>query len=101
MKRRALLAAGTAATGALAAPAIAQSARRWNMVMPWPRLTPGVGVAAEKFAQRVGAMSDGRLEIKLFAAGELVPAFGGFDAVQSGAVQIAHGTPNYTNRPRD
>lgn len=95
MKRRALLAAGTAATGAIATPAIAQGLTRWNMVMPWPRLTPGVGVAAEKFAQRVGAMSGGRLEIKLFAAGELVPAFGGFDAVQSGAVQIAHGTPYY------
>ena len=95
MRRRALLAAGTAAGGAMAAPAIGQGLIRWNMVMPWPRLTPGVGVAAEKFAQRVGAMSGGRLEIKLFAAGELVPAFGGFDAVQSGAVQIAHGTPYY------
>lgn len=94
MKRRALLATGAAA-GAITAPAIAQGLTRWNMVMPWPRLTPGVGVAAEKFAQRVGAMSGGRLEIRLFAAGELVPAFGGFDAVQSGAVQIAHGTPYY------
>jgi TRAP-type mannitol/chloroaromatic compound transport system substrate-binding protein len=95
MRRRGLLAAGAAATGAIAAPAVAQDVTRWNMVMPWPRLTPGVGVAAEKFAQRVTAMSGGRLEIKLFAAGELVPAFGGFDAVQSGAVQIAHGTPYY------
>jgi TRAP-type mannitol/chloroaromatic compound transport system substrate-binding protein len=97
MKRRGLLAAGaaSAAAGAIAAPAVAQGVIRWNMVMPWPRLTPGVGVAAEKLAQRITAMSGGRLEIKLFAAGELVPPFGGFDAVQSGAVQIAHGTPYY------
>jgi TRAP-type mannitol/chloroaromatic compound transport system substrate-binding protein len=94
MKRRALLATSVAA-GAVAAPAVAQGIVRWNMVMPWPRLTPGVGTAAEKFAQRVTAMSGGRLEIRLFAAGELVPPFGGFDAVQSGAVQIAHGTPYY------
>jgi TRAP-type mannitol/chloroaromatic compound transport system substrate-binding protein len=97
MRRRHLLAAATAtsAAGALSAPALAQGAIRWNMVMPWPRLTPGVGVAAQRFAERVGAMSGKRLEIKLFAAGELVPPFGGFDAVQSGAVQIAHGTPYY------
>ena len=63
MKRRALLATGAAA-GAITAPAIAQGLTRWNMVMPWPRLTPGVGVAAEKFAQRVGAMSAGRLDRK-------------------------------------
>jgi TRAP-type mannitol/chloroaromatic compound transport system substrate-binding protein len=94
MKRRAVLVTGTA-LGGLAAPAVAQGRTRWNMVMPWPRLTPGVGVAAQRFADRVGAMSGGRLEIRLFAAGELVPAFGGFDAVQTGAVQIAHGTPYY------
>src|SRR3954447_21560801 len=94
MRRRALLAAGAAAR-AVAAPAVAPGLTRWNMVMPWPRLTPGVGIAAEKFAERVNAMSGGRLALKLYAAGELVPAFGGFDAVQSGAVQIAHGTPYY------
>lgn len=97
MKRRELIATGAAGAVAttVAAPAIAQGTKRWNMVMPWPRLTPGVGVAAEKFAERVTAMSGGRLEIRLFAAGELVPPFGGFDAVQSGAVQIAHGPPYY------
>jgi TRAP-type mannitol/chloroaromatic compound transport system substrate-binding protein len=94
MQRRSVLAAGVA-VGAVATPAVAQGITRWNMVMPWPRATPGVGVAAERFARRVTAMSGGRLEIRLFAAGELVPAFGGFDAVQSGAVQIAHGTPYY------
>ena len=49
MKRRGLLAAGaaSAAAGTIAAPAVAQGVIRWNMVMPWPRLTPGVGVAAE------------------------------------------------------
>ncbi len=98
MKRRAaVLSAGTAAAAAsaLAAPAVAQGTLRWNMVMPWPRLTPGVGVAAQRFVDRVRAMSGDRLQIRLFAAGELVPPFGGFDAVQSGAVQIAHGTPYY------
>lgn len=97
MKRRALIATAAAGmtAGTVAAPAIAQDVIRWNMVMPWPRNTPGVGVGAQRFADRVNAMSAGRLEIKLYAAGELVPPFEGLDAVQSGTADIAHGTPYY------
>lgn len=97
MQRRDLIAgagAGAVAAG-LAAPAIAQSRVRWTMVMPWPKATPGVGINAERFAQRVAAMSGGRIEIKLYGAGELVPPFQVFDAVVSGTAQIAHGTPYY------
>lgn len=97
MKRRDLVTAGTLglATATLAAPAVAQGRVAWNMVMPWPRNTPGVGTGAQRFVDRVNAMSGGRLEIKLFAAGELVPPFEGLDAVQSGTADIAHGTPYY------
>ncbi|HET6467909.1 MAG TPA: TRAP transporter substrate-binding protein [Geminicoccaceae bacterium] len=97
MRRRHLIAtaAGGLAATPLAAPALAQDAVRWNMVMPWPRNTPGVGTGAERFAERVNAMSGGRLELRLFGAGELVPPFEGLDAVQSGTADIAHGTPYY------
>ncbi|MDF1587389.1 TRAP transporter substrate-binding protein [Marinimicrococcus flavescens] len=97
MQRRNFIttAAAGAATAGMAAPAAAQAKFRWNMVMPWPRSTPGVGVNAERFAQRVTAMSGGRIEIKLYGAGELVPPFGVFDAVHTGTAQIAHGTPYY------
>lgn len=97
MKRRTFLArGGVAATAtAIAAPAPAQGRIVWNMTMPWPRNTPGVGVNAQRFAERVNRMSNGRLEIRLFAAGELVPPFEGLDAVQSGAADIAHGTPYF------
>ena len=54
-----------------------------------------MGVNAQRFADRVQAMSGGRIEIKLYAAGELVPPFQCFDAVQTGTAQIAHGTPYY------
>ena len=63
--------------------------------MPWPRNTPGVGVNAQRFADRVQAMSGGRIQIKLFAANELVPPFEVLDAVQSGTADIAHSTPYY------
>jgi TRAP-type mannitol/chloroaromatic compound transport system substrate-binding protein len=97
MKRRDVLAASTAtaAVAGLAAPAISQGLTEWNMVMPWPRNTPGVGVNAERFAQCVNDMSGGRLVIKLFAAGELVPPFEGLDAVSSGTADCGHAPPYF------
>ena len=99
MKRRAFVKgaglAAAAGTATLAAPAIAQQRFEWNMVMPWPKGSPGVGVNAERFVSRVNEMSGGRLVIKLFAAGELVPPFESFDAVQSGTADLLHGTPYY------
>jgi len=99
MRRRDILAAGAATAGAttagLAAPAIAQGITEWNMVMPWPRGTPGVGVNAERFATRVTEMTGGRLAINLFAAGELVPPFEGLDAVSSGTADCGHAPPYF------
>jgi TRAP-type mannitol/chloroaromatic compound transport system substrate-binding protein len=100
MKRRdfvkgAGLATAAAASTTLAAPAIAQERIEWAMVMPWPKGAPGVGVNAERFVERVRVMSGGRLMIKLYAAGELVPPFESFDAVQSGTADLLHGTPYY------
>src|SRR3546814_6185277 len=84
-----------AAAGGLAAPAIAQERIEWAMVMPWPKGAPGVGVNAERFIERGQAMSGGRLTIKLYPAGELVPPFESFDAVQGGTADILHGPPSY------
>jgi TRAP-type mannitol/chloroaromatic compound transport system substrate-binding protein len=97
MQRREFVGAAATgiAAGALAAPAIVQAREQWNMVMPWPRNTPGVGVGAQRFADDVNVMSEGRLEITLFAAGELVPPFESLDAVQQGAADMAHGTSYY------
>jgi TRAP-type mannitol/chloroaromatic compound transport system substrate-binding protein len=97
MLRRSFIATSAVGTAgaALAAPAVAQERHRWNMVMPWPRNTPGVGINAERFAERVQTMSGGRIEIRLYGAGELVPAFEVLDAVQGGTADIAHGTPYF------
>src|SRR3546814_7284316 len=89
MKRRAFLKAGgagvaTAAATTLAAPAIAQDIRQWKMVTAWPKNLPGPGVAAQLLADRITALSGGRIEVKLYAAGELVPGRGVFDAVSEG-----------------
>ena len=97
MKRREFLTAAAAGAGAaaLAAPAIAQGRVEWRMVTCWPRNLPAIGVGAQRIADAVGDMSDGRLTIKLYSAGELVPAFEAFDAVRDGVAECCHDAPYY------
>ena len=101
MKRREFLSgaavagAGAAAASTLATPAIAQDRRELKMVTTWPKNFPGLGTSAERLAQRITAMSGGRLTVKVFAAGELVPPFEAFDAVSSGTADLYHGAEYY------
>jgi len=89
------LAAAGAAAGAFPAPAIAQEVRRLRMVTSWPKGAPGVGVNAERFARRLELLSGGRIEVRFFAAGELVPPFEVLDTVSAGTAELAHSTPYY------
>lgn len=84
-----------AAAGTVAAPAIAKERIEVNMVSTWPRDFPGLGTGAQRFAERVTAMSDGRIKINYFAAGERVKAFDVFDEVAGGNAQIYHGAEYY------
>jgi TRAP-type mannitol/chloroaromatic compound transport system substrate-binding protein len=81
-----------AAAGALAAPAVARAdaPKRWRMVTSWPRNLAGPGVSARRLAERINAMSGGRLVVEVFAAGEIVPALATFDAVSTGVAEMAH-----------
>ena len=89
--RRAVLTSGAAlGAGTLAAPAIAQERIEWRMVTTWPKNAPGVGVNAQRLADKIGRMSDGRLTVRLYAAGELVPPFESLGAVQQGDAELAH-----------
>ena len=65
------------------------------MTTTWPKDLPGLGTAAQRLADRVNAMSDGQMEIQVYASGELVPAFEAFDAVASGNVDMYHGADYY------
>lgn len=97
MKRRDFLstAAIAGAAAPLASPAIAQDVRQWKMVTAWPKNLPGPGVAAQMLADRITALSGGRIEVKLYAAGELVPGRGVFDAVSEGTAELYHAVPAY------
>ncbi len=67
----------------------------WRMVTTWPKNLPGMGVAPETIANMVRKMSNGRLDIKVYGAGEIVPALEVFEAVSQGAVQMGHGAAYY------
>ncbi|HPF24527.1 MAG: TRAP transporter substrate-binding protein [Hyphomonas sp.] len=87
--------ANPSSTPLLGAPAISRNRRRLNMVTTWPKGLPGLGEAAERVARRIMEMTDNVIEVKVFAAGELVPAFECFDAVANGSADMYHGAEYY------
>ncbi len=87
---------GTAAAAStLAAPAVAQERIEMAIVSTWPRDFPGLGTGAQRFAQRVSDMTDGRIQVQYFSAGERVGAFDSFDEVASGNAQAYHAADYY------
>ncbi len=68
---------------------------RWNLVTSWPPGLPGLGLGAENLAKRIEKASSGRLKIRVYAGGELVPALEVFDAVRAGTAQMGHDAAYY------
>jgi len=83
--------AGLGAASLIAAPSIARAqTMKWRMVTSWPKRLPGPGMSAERVASRIRTLSGGRIDITVYAAGEVVPAFGVLDAVGNGVADIGH-----------
>ena len=105
MKRRLFLkkaGLGLAAGAAVSAPAIvgAQAPAglptiTWRMPTSWPKSLDTLFGGAELVARRVAEITDGKFQIRAFAAGEIVPATQVLDAVQAGTVEIGHTAPYY------
>ena len=104
MKRRqfvgSLAAAGLAACsrqdGGNAAPAARfEEQFEWSIATSWPPKYPGLGIAVNNLVDRIDRASGGRLKIKVYAAGELVPAFEAFDAASRGTVEMGHDASYY------
>lgn len=90
LTRRHLLAGAAGATALPVVPAFAQDKLRWRMVTSWPKDAPGPGTTASRLAKAITELSGGRLTVELYAAGELVPAFEVFEAVQGGTAEMGH-----------
>ena len=105
MKRREFV-GGLAATAGLAGCSKADNAGsgtentrqqrfEWSCVTSWPPKFPGLGMAVDNLATRLERASGGRLKIKVYGGGELVPPFEVFDAVSRGAVEMGHDASYY------
>ncbi len=99
MKRRNFLktagAAAAATTVATTAQADDKKVYKWKMVTTWPKNFPGLGTGAEFLAKKITEMTNGQVQVKVYGAGELVPAFEVFDAVSNGTAQMGHAGAYY------
>lgn len=87
--------AGGASVGALAAPAVlAQAPQIVKMQTSWSASNIWQDFAKD-YADRVEAMSGGRLKVDLLPAGAVVAAFQVLDAVNDGVLDAAHSVPVY------
>ncbi len=101
-RRKFLKSAGVGlAAGAAAMPTLSRAQQaalpevKWRLASSFPKSLDTIYGAAEIMAKRVAACTGGKFQIQVFAAGEIVPAFGVVDAVQNGTVQCAHTAPYY------
>ncbi|QTL02322.1 TRAP transporter substrate-binding protein [Aquabacter sp. L1I39] len=100
MKRREFLTAagaGVAASTAVAMPAIAQSQPeiKWRCTSSFPKSLDTIYGAAELMAKNVAEATDGKFQIQVFAAGEIVPGLQALDATQNKTVEMCHTASYY------
>jgi len=92
-RRRFLTTAGIAAAAApIAAPALAQSLPevKWRIASSFPKSLDTIFGAADVIAKKVAQATSNKFQIRVFAAGEIVPGLQVADAVQNGTVEAGH-----------
>lgn len=87
--------AGKKLTKTSSAKALDAQQYEWKLVTTWPPNFPIMGDTCTYFAKLVDEMSGGRMKIRVFGGGELMPALEIFDGVRSGAAEIGHGAAYY------
>ncbi|MFC5301530.1 TRAP transporter substrate-binding protein [Azospira restricta] len=99
MERRSFLkkAGAGLAVGAVAMPAIAQSAPtvKWRLASSFPKSLDTIYGGAETFAKRVAEATGGKFQIQVFAGGEIVPGLQVLDATKDGTVECCHTASYY------
>jgi TRAP-type mannitol/chloroaromatic compound transport system substrate-binding protein len=102
MKRRDVLAgagalalSGCASDQSCDSTAAGTESFEWKMVTTWPPNFPGMGTGVNRLVEQIERAARGRLKIRVYAAGELVPAMQVFDTVSRGTVEMGHGASYY------
>ena len=99
MKRRSFIKhaglAGVLASGTAPAFAQAQPEVKWRLASSFTKSQDTIFGASETIARRVASSTNGKFQIQVFAADEIVPAFSVVDAVQNATVECCHTAPYY------
>ncbi len=97
IRRAGVAGAGAAAGAALAAPAVAQEAPdiKWRLASGYPKQLDTIFGSAVVFADAVREATDGKFDIQVSAAGEVVDALDGLTAVRDGTVDMISTGSNY------
>jgi len=104
MERRKFIsgaAAGLATGAALAAsfpkPALADSLPeiKWRLASSFPKNLDTIFGAVDEMCRNIAAATDGKFQIRPFAAGEIVPGLQVLDAVQNGTVEAGQSASYY------
>lgn len=67
----------------------------WKMITAWTPHFPILGEGAEELAKNIEVMSSGRIKIRVYGGGELVPPLETFDAVSQGVAELGHSASYY------
>ena len=73
----------------------AQDKVRWKMQSAFGSQLPHLGTSGVRFAKNVERLSGGKLEIKFYEPGALIPPLECFDAVAKGSIESCWTTPGY------
>src|SRR5258708_8748266 len=89
--------AAVAASATLAASAIAQSMPelKWRLASSFPKSLDTLYGAGETFAKYITETADNKFQIRIFAAGVIVPGLQVAAAAQNGTVEICHTAAAY------
>ncbi len=98
LKNAAIGGAGTVATAALSAPALAQSMPKlnWRLASSFPKSLDTIYGGAEDIAARVSAATDGNFTIQVSPPGDIVPGLQAAEAVGNGTVEMCHTCSYYS-----
>ncbi len=98
MKRRDLIkgaGAGLLAGSFTSAHAADLPAIRWRMASSFPKSLDTIYGAGEALAKRLEQITQGKFQIRVYAAGEIVPGLQVLDAVQKGTIECGHSAGYY------
>ena len=92
------IAASIAAGAAAAAPAFGQQTSEnvnWRLTSSYPKNLDTLFGAAQTIARVVGELTDGKFQLRIFGAGEIVPGLQVLDAVSNGTLECGHTYTGY------